>query len=98
MSETPRIPKELSELDAALARIRFRPRASLGPEVIGRLKDLGVDPAEVPVVVGGIIPDEDARTLEAAGVAKVYTPKDYDLTRIVGEIAGVVARARGVDA
>jgi len=38
MSETPRIPKELSELDAALARIRFRPRASLGPEVIGRLR------------------------------------------------------------
>ena len=72
--------------------------ALLVPEVIGRLKDLGVDPAEVPVIVGGIIPDEDARALEAAGVAKVYTPKDYNLTRIVGEIAGVVARARGVDA
>jgi len=72
--------------------------AMLVPEVIGRLKERGIDPAEVPVVVGGIIPDEDARTLEAAGVAKVYTPKDFDLTKIVGEIAGVVARARGVDA
>jgi (2R)-ethylmalonyl-CoA mutase len=70
----------------------------LVPEVIARLKDRGVDPAEVPVVVGGIIPDDDAHALEAAGVAKVYTPKDFDLTRIVGEIAGVVARARGVNA
>jgi len=72
--------------------------ALLVPDVLARLKDRGVDPSEVPVVVGGIIPDEDARTLEAAGVAKVYTPKDYDLTRIVGEVAGLVARARGVDA
>jgi hypothetical protein len=38
MSKTPRIPPELSDLDAALGRIRFRPRASLGPEVIGRLR------------------------------------------------------------
>ncbi|HJT37502.1 MAG TPA: protein meaA [Actinomycetota bacterium] len=72
--------------------------AMLVPEVIARLKDGGVDPSEVPIVVGGIIPDDDARTLEAAGVAKVYTPKDFDLTRIVGEIAGVVAAARGVEA
>jgi len=72
--------------------------ALLVPEVLAGLKDRGVDPAEVPVVVGGIIPDDDARTLEAAGVAKVYTPKDFDLTKIVGEMAGLVARARGVDA
>jgi (2R)-ethylmalonyl-CoA mutase len=72
--------------------------ALLVPEVIARLKDRGVDPAEVPVVVGGIIPDEDARALEAAGVAKVYTPKDFDLTKIVGEMAGLIARARGVEA
>ena len=38
MSQKPRLPEELSELDAALSRIRFRPRASLGPEVIGRLR------------------------------------------------------------
>ncbi|MGZ4205211.1 MAG: hypothetical protein ACXVES_08080, partial [Actinomycetota bacterium] len=62
------------------------------------LKERGVDPAEVPVIVGGIIPDEDAQALRAAGVAKVFTPKDFDLTRIVGEMAGLVARARGVDA
>ncbi|MGZ4188907.1 MAG: protein meaA [Actinomycetota bacterium] len=72
--------------------------AMLVPEVLARLKERGVDPAEVPVIVGGIIPDEDAQALRAAGVAKVFTPKDFDLTRIVGEMAGLVARARGVDA
>ena len=70
----------------------------LVPDVIARLKDRGVDPSEVPVVVGGIIPEDDARALESAGVAKVYTPKDFDLTRIVGEIAGLIARAHGVEA
>ena len=70
----------------------------LVPDVIARLKDRGVDPSEVPVVVGGIIPEDDARALESAGVAKVYTPKDFDLTRIVGEIAGLVARAHKVEA
>ena len=70
----------------------------LVPDVIARLKDRGVDPSEVPVVLGGIIPEDDARALESAGVAKVYTPKDFDLTRIVGEIAGLIARAHGVEA
>ena len=72
--------------------------ALLVPDVIAKLKERGIDPAEVPVVVGGIIPDDDARTLQAAGVAKVFTPKDFDLTRIVGEVAELVARARGVNA
>ncbi|UCE87531.1 MAG: cobalamin-dependent protein, partial [Deltaproteobacteria bacterium] len=47
--------------------------------------------AEIPVVVGGIIPEEDARKLVAAGVRRVYTPKDYDLARIMSEIVDVVA-------
>jgi len=49
---------------------------------------------EVPVVVGGIIPEEDARKLRAAGVARVYTPKDFDLTRIMDEIVDVVTESR----
>jgi (2R)-ethylmalonyl-CoA mutase len=48
--------------------------------------------ADVPVVAGGIIPKADAETLKAAGVAAVYTPKDYDLTRIVGELIGLLER------
>jgi len=40
----------------------------------------------VPVVVGGIIPEEDANRLNAIGVARVYTPKDFELNRIMGDI------------
>ena len=50
----------------------------------------------VPVMVGGIIPDEDAAALREAGVRRVYTPKDFDLTRIVGEIVDVVAESAAV--
>ena len=46
--------------------------------------------ADLPVVVGGIIPDEDAARLEEAGVRRVYTPKDFDLTRIMNEIVDIV--------
>ena len=48
------------------------------------------------MVVGGIIPDEDARTLREAGVRRIYTPKDFDLTRIMDEIVDVVAEAHAV--
>jgi (2R)-ethylmalonyl-CoA mutase len=41
----------------------------------------------VPVIVGGIIPDEDAQALRAAGVAAVYTPKDFQLNAIMADIA-----------
>ncbi len=56
----------------------------LVPEVIRQLRALGVD---APVIVGGIIPEEDRAVLKAAGVAAVYTPKDFDLTRIMTEIS-----------
>ena len=62
----------------------------LVPEVLEALRAEGVDLATVPVVVGGIIPDEDATELLEAGVNKVYTPRDHDLTRIVGEIADLL--------
>ncbi|MGH2820199.1 MAG: cobalamin B12-binding domain-containing protein, partial [Actinomycetota bacterium] len=68
----------------------------LVPEVLERLKDHGVDPERVPVVVGGVIPAEDARKLRELGVARVYTPRDYDLTRLIGEIAGLVPKHRPV--
>ena len=64
-------------------------------EVLRRMRDLGI--GEIPVVVGGIIPPEDASELLAAGVARVYTPKDYAIHEIMAEIAaiagGVVERA-----
>ena len=59
----------------------------LVPEVLERLRAEGVT---VPVVVGGVIPTEDARRLTDLGVARVYTPKDYDLTAAIGEIADLL--------
>jgi (2R)-ethylmalonyl-CoA mutase len=61
-------------------------------DVLERLRAVGC--GDIPVVVGGIIPEEDARKLRAAGVARVYTPKDFDLTRIMDEIVDVVAESR----
>jgi (2R)-ethylmalonyl-CoA mutase len=66
----------------------------LVPEVLDRLREQGVDPARVPVVVGGIIPDEDAAKLKGLGAAAVYTPLDHDLTGIVGEIADLISADR----
>jgi (2R)-ethylmalonyl-CoA mutase len=63
-------------------------------DVLEQLRAAGQ--GEVPVVVGGIIPEEDARKLREAGVQRVYTPKDFDLTRIMGEIVDVVAESRTV--
>jgi len=57
-------------------------------EVLERLKAVGL--ASVPVVAGGIIPAEDARALIAAGCARIYTPKDYDLTAIMADIVALV--------
>ena len=60
----------------------------LVPDVVQRLAAEGVD---VPVVVGGIIPDEDAVRLKSLGVAQVYTPKDFELNRILGDIVELAA-------
>jgi (2R)-ethylmalonyl-CoA mutase len=69
---------------------------SHGVLVADVLRGLEKQGSNVPVVVGGIIPDEDARTLREAGVQRVYTPKDFDLTRIMDEIVDVVAEAHAV--
>jgi ethylmalonyl-CoA mutase len=57
-------------------------------DVVARMREAGLD--DVPVIVGGIIPPDDARTLKAAGVAAVYTPKDYELNRIMADIVRIV--------
>jgi ethylmalonyl-CoA mutase len=61
-------------------------------DVVDRMKRAGLD---VPVVVGGIIPPEDAAELEKAGVAAVYTPKDFELNRIMSDVVRIVERAKG---
>jgi (2R)-ethylmalonyl-CoA mutase len=63
-------------------------------DVVGRMKQAGLD---VPVVVGGIIPPEDAAELEKVGVAAVYTPKDFELNRIMSDVVRIVERAKGAN-
>jgi (2R)-ethylmalonyl-CoA mutase len=65
------------------------------PAVIDELRGRGID---VPVVVGGIIPEADVASLKAAGVAAVYTPKDFDIARIMRDIVALVAERNGVAA
>jgi len=62
------------------------------PAVIAALRKAGVT---APVVVGGIIPEQDVAPLEQAGVAAVYTPKDFDITRIMRDIVELVGAEAG---
>jgi (2R)-ethylmalonyl-CoA mutase len=59
-------------------------------ETMERMRAAGL--GDVPLVVGGIIPEEDAARLRAMGVAAVYTPKDFELNRIMMDIVGLVDR------
>jgi (2R)-ethylmalonyl-CoA mutase len=68
--------------------------AELIPTVLAELREAGA--ADVPVVVGGIIPPADEVALLDAGVARVYTPKDFEVTRIMGDIVSLVAERNGV--
>ena len=69
--------------------------AALVPEVLRRMRRLKA--ADIPVVVGGIIPASDARDLRAQGVAAVFTPADFGITAIVGRIVDVIRRAHGLE-
>ncbi len=59
-------------------------------DVMDRMRAEGL--AQIPVVVGGIIPPEDARALKAMGVAGVYTPKDFQINDIMADIVRLVER------
>ena len=61
---------------------------SLVQDVVTRMKHAGLD--DIPVVVGGIVPPEDERTLKNAGVAAVYTPKNYEINRIMSDLVRIV--------
>ncbi|URN17572.1 protein meaA [Streptomyces sudanensis] len=89
-------------VDAALAEdvhcvglsILSGSHAELVPDVLGRLRDAGA--ADVPVVVGGIIPNADDAELRRAGVAAVFTPKDFGITEIIGRIVDEIRKANGL--
>ncbi len=64
---------------------------SLVPTVIRLLREAGVD---APLIIGGIIPEDDRARMKDAGVAAVYTPKDFDIARIMREVAELAAAHR----
>jgi ethylmalonyl-CoA mutase len=75
------------DVDAIGLSILSGSHLELVPETVRLIREAG---SEAPVVAGGIIPEDDREPLRAAGVAAVYTPKDFDLTKIMGEILDLV--------
>jgi (2R)-ethylmalonyl-CoA mutase len=67
----------------------------LVPEIVDRLRAEGLD---IPVVVGGIIPPEDAEILAGKGVARVYTPKDFEMAKIMEDLVALVEARRSTPA
>ncbi|MGH3414458.1 MAG: protein meaA [Marmoricola sp.] len=67
----------------------------LVPDVLARMRQAGID--DIPVIVGGIIPDSDARELQRQGVAAVFTPKDFSLTQAMAGIVAAIREANGLD-
>ena len=65
---------------------------SVVPDVVSGLRAAGLD--DVPVVVGGIIPDADAVRLRDTGVARVFTPKDFEITDVLSQIVDAIEEAR----
>jgi (2R)-ethylmalonyl-CoA mutase len=64
-------------------------------DILSELDRAGI--ADTPVVVGGIIPVEDARVLRSKGVAAVYTPKDIDMNRIMMDMVDIIRQSNGLD-
>ncbi|MFE9401152.1 protein meaA [Streptomyces sp. NPDC006530] len=69
--------------------------AELVPDVLVRLREAGA--ADIPVIAGGIIPPADAAELRKAGVAAVFTPKDFGITEIIGRIVDEIRKANKLD-
>ncbi|HMI93718.1 MAG TPA: methylmalonyl-CoA mutase family protein, partial [Polyangiales bacterium] len=63
----------------------------LVPQIVARAREAGL--GHVPIVVGGIIPESDAQRLREAGVARVYTPKDFELIAIMDDLVRLVAES-----
>ncbi len=68
---------------------------ALVPEVVRRLRDAGL--GDIPVVAGGIIPEADAARLRSEGIAAVYTPKDFELDKIMSDLIDLVDRQHAAE-
>ncbi len=74
------------------AKVAGRSSEALSPDVVEGLRANGLD--DVPVIVGGIIPEPDAVTLREQGVARVFTPKDFEITDVLSRIVDAIEDAR----
>ena len=81
------------DVDAVGLSIHLGSHMTLVPRILELLRQRGA--TDVPVVVGGIIPDADRARLQADGVARVYTPGESTLTQIIADLVELIARARG---
>ncbi len=79
------------DVDAIGISILSGSHLELVPDIIKQLRATGI---EAPVIVGGIIPEDDRATLLKQGVAAVYTPKDFELGKIIADVADLVAQYR----
>jgi len=84
------------DVDAIGLSILSGSHMALVPEILDGMRSAGL--TDVPLVVGGIIPDDDARTLTSLGVAGVYTPKNYELSAIMADIIDMIDSRRGAAA
>ena len=82
------------DADAVGVSILSGSHMELVPEVLERMREAGA--ADVPVIVGGIIPTSDAARLKELGVAAVFTPKDFGLTEIMAGIVAEIRKAHGL--
>ena len=64
-------------------------------DICKELQSAGIE--DIPLVIGGIIPEEDAQQLLASGVRAVFTPKDIDMNAIMGDMVGIIRAANGLD-
>ena len=64
-------------------------------DILAQMRELGI--GDIPLVIGGIIPEEDARRLEALGVQAVFTPKDVDMNAIMGRMVDIIRRTNGLE-
>ena len=83
------------DVHAVVLSILSGSHAQLVPDVLERLRVAGA--TDIPVIAGGIIPNGDAEQLRAAGVAAVFTPKDFDITGIIGRIVDEIRKANKLD-
>jgi (2R)-ethylmalonyl-CoA mutase len=67
---------------------------SVVPDVVDGLRGAGLD--DVPVVVGGIIPDADAERLKSLGVARVFTPKDFEMSNVLNQVVDAIREAHAL--